>query len=141
VAKRHRRERRDLVLVIASDDWPQELDYTVSREGHNVIRIGTLAAAPQALLAGMAGGVCAIIVHERLFSSGDGAALKRCRSMSPSAALIVLTLAPDQPPPRDAFDKTVTAFLTWPAPVEEVRAALGSARRGTPAAFDACHHG
>jgi hypothetical protein len=80
-------------------------------------------------LVGLAGGVAAIIVDGRWSRAADTMALKQCRALSPSTALVVLTNGPENDLAREALGSAATVFLDWPAQVEEIRIALASGRR------------
>jgi hypothetical protein len=116
-------------------EWPSDLEAFVARElvgrdGATVDRLADVADAPALL---RTRGVTALIVNGERLGFKTQVALRECRRLSPSTALVVIATSPERGL-KDALDGGATAFLYWPASPEAFRQALRSGSDSAPPA-------
>jgi DNA-binding NarL/FixJ family response regulator len=110
-------------------EWPADFEAFVAREliardGAFVVRLADLGEAPAFLRASP---VTALIVNADRLGLKGVVALRECRRVSPTTAVVVVATTAARGL-KDALEGGATAFLSWPAPPEVVRQALRSGR-------------
>ena len=110
-----------IVLVGEGPSWLPEMGSLLIREGYGVERVARLEGAQPFLDRGK--------VRALVFASGPVAAtdllvLGRIREASPRTAVVVVTLAANDPDLKRAFESGATAFLSWPASLDALRHAI-----------------
>jgi len=118
-----------LVLAGYEHEWPADFEAFVARElvgrdGAFVARIAELGEAPAFL---GASAVNAIIVNANRLGLTGKVALRECRKISPSTAVVVVATTAAHGL-KDALEGGATAFVCWPAAPEVLRRALHSGR-------------
>ena len=111
-------------------EWPADFEAFVARElvgrdGAFVARIAELGDAPAFLGASE---VTALVVNANRLGLTGKVALRECRKISPSTAVVVVATTAAHGL-KDALEGGATAFVSWPASPEVVRRALHSARQ------------
>ena len=109
------------MLVRGRSAWPGDLVTTIARTGSAAVWIDDVRLVPFFVLAG---GVAAVVAELPDLEVLGALALRRCREVSPSTAVVVLALGAATPTLGRALDSGATAFLPWPSPPEIVAAAL-----------------
>ena len=127
-------EREPLHLVLAGyeHEWPADFEVFVAREligrdGALVARLAEIAEAPSFL---GSSDVTALIVNAKRLGLKTKAALRECRRVSPSTAVVVVATSATHGL-KDALEGGATAFLAWPTSPDVVRKALQSGREAT----------
>jgi DNA-binding NarL/FixJ family response regulator len=110
-------------------EWPADFEAFVARElvgrdGAFVVRLAELGEAPAFLGASE---VTALIVNADRLGLKGMVALRECRRISPSTAVVVVATTAARGL-KDALEGGATAFVSWPAPPEVLRRALRSGR-------------
>jgi hypothetical protein len=118
-----------LVLAGYEHEWPGDFEAFVARElvgrdGAFVARIAELGEAPAFLSSSE---VTALIVNANRLGLTGKVALRECRRISPSTAVVVVATTAAHGL-KDALEGGATAFISWPAPAEVLRRALHSGR-------------
>jgi DNA-binding NarL/FixJ family response regulator len=118
-------ERQHLVLAGYEHEWPSDFEAFVARElvgrdGALVARLAELGEAPSFLGSSE---VKALIVNANRLGLKGQVALRECRRVSPSTALVVVATSATHGL-KDALEGGATAFVSWPAPPDVVRRAL-----------------
>lgn len=116
-----------LVLAGYEHEWPADFEAFVARElvgrdGALVARLTEIGEAPSFLGSSE---VTALIVNARRLGLKTQAALRECRRVSPSTAVVVIATNATHGL-KDALEGGATAFVSWPASPEVVRRALQS---------------
>jgi hypothetical protein len=125
-------EPQHLVLAGYEHEWPADFEAFVARElvgrdGALVARLEEIGEAPSFLGSSE---VTALIVNANRLGLKGKVALRECRRISPSTALVVVATSATHGL-KDALEGGATAFVSWPAPPEVVRRALYSVREAT----------
>jgi len=118
-----------LALAGYEHEWPADFEAFVARElvgrdGAFVARIGELGEAPAFLSSSE---VTALIVNANRLGLTGKVALRECRRISPSTAVVVVATTAAHGL-KDALEGGATAFISWPAPADVLRRALQSGR-------------
>ena len=118
-----------LALAGYEHEWPADFEAFVARElvgrdGAFVARIAELGEAPAFL---RASDVTALIVNANRLGLTGKVALRECRRISPSTAVVVVATTAAHGL-KDALEGGATAFVSWPASPDVLRRALRSAR-------------
>ena len=123
--------RNPLHLALAGyeHEWPADFEAFVAREligrdGALVARLAELAEAPAFL---SASDVTALIVNADRLGLKGKVALRECRRVSPSTAVVVVATTAVHGL-KDALEGGATAFVSWPASPDVLRQALHSGR-------------
>ncbi len=119
-----------LALAGYEHEWPADFEAFVARElvgrdGAFVARIAELGEAPAFLGASE---VTALVVNANRLGLTGKVALRECRRISPSTAVVVVATTAAHGL-KDALEGGATAFVSWPAPPDVLRRALRSGRR------------
>ena len=119
-----------LALAGYEHEWPTDFEAFVARElvgrdGAFVARIAELGEAPAFLGASE---VTALIVNANRLGLTGKVALRECRKISPSTAVVVVATTATHGL-KDALEGGATAFISWPASPEVLRRALHSGRQ------------
>jgi len=119
-----------LALAGYEHEWPADFEAFVARElvgrdGAFVARISDLGEAPAFLGASE---VTALIVNANRLGLTGKVALRECRRISPSTAVVVVATTATHGL-KDALEGGATAFISWPATPEVLRRALHSGRQ------------
>jgi DNA-binding NarL/FixJ family response regulator len=119
-----------LALVGYEHEWPADFEAFVARElvgrdGAFVARIAELGDAPAFLGASE---VTALVVNANRLGLTGKVALRECRKVSPSIAVVVVATTAAHGL-KDALEGGASAFVSWPASPEVVRRALHSGRQ------------
>lgn len=117
------------VLVGDERDWPAELEDSLGRDGYLVDHVIELSLVPSLLSEGK---TRAVFVAARPLAASDLLLLRRVRETSPETAIVVVTRTPTHPDLKRAFESGATAFLSWPASIDSLRQAIGSASLAEP---------
>jgi DNA-binding NtrC family response regulator len=130
-----------LALAGYEHEWPADFEAFVAREligrdGALVARLAELAEAPAFLSASE---VTALIVNASRLGLKGKVALRECRRVSPSTAVVVVATTAVHGL-KDALEGGATAFVSWPASPEVVRQALLSGRDAVSPASRTSHH-
>ena len=118
-----------LALAGYEHEWPADFEAFVARElvgrdGALVARLEELGEAPSFLSSSE---VTALIVNANRLGLKGKVALRECRRVSPSTAVVVVATTTVHGL-KDALEGGATAFLSWPASPEVLRRALHSGR-------------
>jgi DNA-binding NtrC family response regulator len=118
-----------LALAGYEHEWPGDFEAFVAREligrdGALVARLSELGEAPAFLSASE---VTALIVNANRLGLKGKVALRECRRISPSTAVVVVATSAVHGL-KDALEGGATAFVSWPAAPEVLRRALHSGR-------------
>jgi len=118
-----------LALAGYEHEWPADFEAFVARElvgrdGAFVARIAELGEAPAFLGSSE---VTALIVNANRLGLTGKVALRECRRISPSTAVVVVATTAAHGL-KDALEGGATAFVSWPASPEVLRRALHSGR-------------
>jgi DNA-binding NtrC family response regulator len=129
-----------LALAGYEHEWPPDFEAFVAREligrdGALVARLAELGDAPSFLSASE---VTALIVNANRLGLKGKVALRECRRVSPSTAVVVVATTAIHGL-KDALEGGATAFVSWPASPEVLRRALHSGRETTTAASRPSH--
>jgi DNA-binding NarL/FixJ family response regulator len=124
-------EPQHLVLAGYQHEWPADFEVFVARElierdGALMARLEELGDAP-AFLSGSE--VTALIVNANRLGLKGKVALRECRRISPSTAVVVVATTAAHGL-KDALEGGATAFVSWPAAPEVLRRALRVDRGG-----------
>jgi DNA-binding NarL/FixJ family response regulator len=116
-----------LALAGYEHEWPADFEAFVARElvgrdGAFVARIAELGEAPAFVSASE---VTALIVNANRLGLTGKVALRECRRISPSTAVVVVATTAAHGL-KDALEGGATAFISWPAPADVLRRALRS---------------
>jgi len=116
-----------LALAGYEHEWPADFEAFVAREligrdGALVARLAELGEAPAFLSASE---VTALIVNANRLGLKGKVALRECRRISPSTAVVVVATTAIHGL-KDALEGGATAFVSWPASPEVLRRALHS---------------
>lgn len=116
-----------LALAGYEHEWPADFEALVAREligrdGALVARIAELGEAPAFLGSSE---VAALIVNAKCLGLKGKVALRECRRISPSTAVVVVATTTVHGL-KDALEGGATAFVSWPASPEVLRRALHS---------------
>jgi DNA-binding NarL/FixJ family response regulator len=127
-------EPQHLVLAGYEHEWPADFEAFVARElvgrdGALVARLEELGEAPSFLSSSE---VTALIVNANHLGLKGKVALRECRRISPSTAVVVVATTAAHGL-KDALEGGATAFVSWPAPPEVLRRALHSGREASAA--------
>ena len=127
-------EPQHLVLAGYEHEWPADFEAFVARElvgrdGALVARLEELGEAPSFLSSSE---VTALIVNASHLGLKGKVALRECRRISPSTAVVVVATTAAHGL-KDALEGGATAFVSWPAPPEVLRRALHSGREASAA--------
>ena len=124
-----------LALAGYEHEWPADFEAFVAREligrdGALVARLAELGEAPAFLSASE---VTALIVNANRLGLKGKVALRECRRISPTTAIVVVATTTAHGL-KDALEGGATAFVSWPASPEVLRRALhtGSERAAPP---------
>jgi DNA-binding response OmpR family regulator len=121
-----------LALAGYEHEWPSDFEAFVARElvgrdGALVTRLADLDEAPALLRSSE---VTALVVNASRLGLKGKVALRECRRISPSTALVVVATSATHGL-KDALEGGATAFVSWPASPEVLRRALHSGREAT----------
>jgi DNA-binding NtrC family response regulator len=117
------------VLVGDERDWPADLEDSLGRDGYLVDHVLELSLVPSLLTEGK---TRAVFVAARPMAASDLLLLRRVRETSPETAIVVVSRTPTRPDLKRAFESGATAFLSWPASIDSLRQAVGSASPAEP---------
>jgi DNA-binding NarL/FixJ family response regulator len=134
-----------LVMAGYQHEWPSDFEAFVARElvardGAFVARLAELGDAPAFLRSTAA---TALIVNAHDLGLTGKVALRECRRISPTTAIVVVATTAAHGL-KDALEGGATAFVSWPAAPEVLRRALRSGRESaetTPRADDGIRGG
>jgi hypothetical protein len=123
-----------LALAGYEHEWPADFEAFVAREligrdGALVARLAGLDEAPAFL---SASDVTALIVNASRLGLKGKVALRECRRIAPSTAVVVVATTAVHGL-KDALEGGATAFVTWPASPGVLRQALLSGHEATSA--------
>ena len=118
-----------LVLAGFEHEWPTDFEAFVAREligrdGALVARLADLGEAPSFLSSSE---VTALIVNAGRLGLKGKVALRECRRISPSTAVVVVATTATHGL-KDALESGATAFVSWPAAPDVLRRALRGGR-------------
>ncbi len=118
-------EPQHLVLAGYEHEWPSDFEAFVAREligrdGALVARLEQLADAPAFL---SSSDVTALIVNANHLGLKGKLALRECRRISSSTAIVVVATTAAHGL-KDALEGGATAFVSWPAAPDVLRRAL-----------------
>ena len=121
-----------LALAGYEHEWPADFEAFVAREligrdGALVARLAELGEAPAFLSASE---VTALVVNANRLGLKGKVALRECRRVSPSTAVVVVATTAIHGL-KDALEGGATAFVSWPASPDVLRRALHSGRETT----------
>jgi len=121
-----------LALAGYEHEWPSDFEAFVARElvgrdGALVARLADLDEAPAFLSSSE---VTALVVNASRLGLKGKVALRECRRVSPSTAVVVVATSSTHGL-KDALEGGATAFVSWPASPEVLRRALHSGREAT----------
>jgi DNA-binding NarL/FixJ family response regulator len=121
-----------LALAGYEHEWPADFEAFVAREligrdGALVARLAELSEAPAFLGAAE---VTALIVNANRLGLRGKVALRECRRVSPSTAVVVVATTAAHGL-KDALEGGATAFVSWPASPDVLRQALHSGQEAT----------
>jgi len=122
-----------LALAGYEHEWPSDFEAFVARElvgrdGALIARLAELDEAPAFLSSSE---VTALVVNANRLGLKGKVALRECRRVSPSTALVVVATSATHGL-KDALEGGATAFVSWPAPPDVLRRALHSGHETTP---------
>ncbi|HSD65522.1 MAG TPA: hypothetical protein VLF95_02415 [Vicinamibacteria bacterium] len=125
VTEAHPEHALHLALAGYEHEWPADFEAFVARElvgrdGALVARLAELGDAPSLLGSSE---VDALIVNANCLGLKATVALRECRRISPSTAVVVVATTAARGL-MDALEGGATAFVSWPAAPEVVRRAL-----------------
>jgi DNA-binding NarL/FixJ family response regulator len=118
-----------LVMAGYQHEWPPDFEAFVARElvgrdGASVARLADLGEEPAFRRSSAA---AALIVNAQDLGLTGKVALRECRRISPSTAVVVVATHAAHGL-KDALEGGATAFVSWPAAPEVLRRALASGR-------------
>lgn len=105
-------QRGAVVLVRGRREWPSELVARIAREGFTVIGVDDVRLVPFFVLTSH---VAAVLVDLDALDLLGEVALRRCRDVSPSTSIVVVSHQATPPFFKRALESGATAFLSWPA--------------------------
>jgi DNA-binding NtrC family response regulator len=129
-----------LALAGYEHEWPADFEAFVAREligrdGALVARLADLGEAPALLVDNE---VTALIVNANRLGLKGKVALRECRRVSPSTAVVVVATTAVHGL-KDALEGGATAFVAWPASSEVLRLALRSGHEAPAPVSRALH--
>jgi len=128
-ADSQRAEPLHVALSGYEHEWPADFEAFVAREliardRALVVRLADIGEAPE--LVGL-NDVSAVVVNVARLGLKGILALRECRRISPSTAVVVVATTPTRGL-KAALEGGATAFVSWPASPEVMRKALRSGK-------------